>query len=256
MPHAEAQGQRRQTKIPVWRQTAARLGKLCVEVLYPRRCPACDAPLAIGQELCEDCSGKLVIVTPPFCFGCGKHLEDATQEFCHDCLAKIHFFDAGRGLYDYRSVAESMYRFKYHRRSEYAEFYGRKIAAHLGEVIRGWDAQALIPVPVHKERLKKRGYNQAQCLAEVIGRELSIPVESGLLVRAKKTVPMKLLDREQRIKNLKSAFITRDNSVKLKSIIVVDDIYTTGSTIDACAAVLKAAGVEKVFFITLAIGRG
>ncbi len=229
---------------------------LALDLLYPRRCPACDRPLQRGTSICPDCADAFKRVEPPYCFQCGKHLADPTQEYCYDCRRKIHFYDRGAALYDYRSVAETMYRFKYGRRSEYADYFGSRIATCLGDTIRSWHADAIIPVPVHRERFRKRGYNQAESLARAIGERLQIPVYGDILVRTRSTVPMKLLDRRERIKNLKSAFIAKEYSVKLRSTIVVDDIYTTGSTIDACAAVLKEAGVEKVYYIAAAIGRG
>ena len=167
----------------------------------------------------------------------------------------MHEFESGRGLFTYRSMAESMYRFKYAGRREYARFYGEQIVRRLGRTIRGWKPDALIPVPVHSSRKRERGYNQAEVLAEEIGKKMDIPVERRLLKRVKTTMPQKLLDDKGRQNNLKRAFKISRNDVKLKIIVMIDDIYTTGSTIDACAAVLKSAGVEKVYYITAAIGK-
>lgn len=164
-------------------------------------------------------------------------------------------YEQGRALFEYPSVAMSMYRFKYGGRKEYARFYGKQIAYYLKEDIRKWHAQALVPVPIHPQRKYKRGYNQAEALAEEIGFYLQIPVEKGLLKRVKNTQPQKLLDDRQRQNNLKNAFKIGQNDVKWKSIIMIDDIYTTGSTIDHCARVLKQHGVEKIYYIAIAIGR-
>jgi len=123
-------------------------------------------------------------------------------------------------------------------------------------VIRGWNAQALVPVPIHSSRQKDRGFNQAECLAQEIGKRLQIPVCRDLLIRVRKTVPQKELDETERQNNLKKAFKMGINSVKLDTIIMIDDIYTTGSTIDACAAVLLKNGVKKIYFITAAVGQG
>ena len=148
-----------------------------------------------------------------------------------------------------------MYRFKYAGRREYARFYGRQIAYHLKDVIEEWDVDALVPVPIHRSRRIQRGYNQAEVLAKEIGFYLGIPVETHLLKRVKKTLPQKLLDDRQRQNNLKNAFKIGRNDVKCKSTIVIDDIYTTGSTIDHCAKVLKQHGVERIYYISIAIGR-
>ena len=101
-----------------------------------------------------------------------------------------------------------------------------------------------------------RGYNQAQVLAEALGKHLNIPVETDLVRRIRNTKALKALNSKERLNNLKNAFILSQNGVKLKTIIIVDDIYTTGSTIDAMSEVLLAAGVRDVYFIALAIGEG
>ena len=125
----------------------------------------------------------------------------------------------------------------------------------LGGFIRSCRAEALVPVPLHKSRFRKRGYNQAQVLAEELSALTGIPVRTDLIERAEKTAPMKDLSAAERQNNLKKAFKICRNDVKL-SIIVIDDIYTTGSTIDAMSRELKKAGVERIYFVTLAIGRG
>ena len=112
-----------------------------------------------------------------------------------------------------------------------------------------------MPVPVHAARKRERGYNQAEALAGEIGRRMGIPVDFRLIKRVKKTLPQKLLDDRERQNNLKRAFKIARNDVKLKRVVIIDDIYTTGSTIDACALELKRAGVEKVYFIAIAIGK-
>ncbi|MBO5094245.1 MAG: ComF family protein [Lachnospiraceae bacterium] len=225
-----------------------------IDLLFPRRCPVCDRALPIGALICTSCADKLKIVKPPFCRKCGKGLVDEREEYCADCMQTQHFYTEGRALYEYPCVRRSMYRFKYKGRREYAEFYGGELARLLGDVIRRWNPDALVPVPLHRTRRRTRGYNQAQALADVLGRQLGIRVESGLLRRVKKTVPQKCLNREMRQNNLKKAFKLCRNDVKLNTIIVIDDIYTTGSTIDAAAAVLREAGIKEVYFIALAAG--
>ena len=191
----------------------------------------------------------------PRCLKCGKHLGDEREEYCKGCRVAAHKFDQGRGLFEYPSMARSMYRFKYAGRKEYARFYGEQIVKKLGKTIRGWRPDALVPVPVHAARKRERGYNQAEALAGEIGRRMGIPVDFRLIKRVKKTLPQKLLDDRERQNNLKRAFKIARNDVKLKRVVIIDDIYTTGSTIDACALELKRAGVEKVYFIAIAIGK-
>ena len=134
------------------------------------------------------------------------------------------------------------------------DFYSQEVVQRLGEQIRIWNPDAMIGVPLHKAREKKRGYNQAAILASQISRKMGIPFEEKLVVRQKNTLPQKGLDVYQRQNNLKKAFIMSENVVKLDTIVMVDDIYTTGSTMDAVAAVLKASGVKHVYYLALAIG--
>ena len=228
-----------------------------VQLLFPLRCPVCDEIVTpYGEKICLSCMKKLKYVTPPRCFKCGKKLDNEELEYCQDCRKKEHLFVRGRALYDYESVAPAIYRFKYANRREYADFFGEEISRYLGEEIRRIAPDALIPIPLHKARLKKRGYNQAELLAKAVSRYTGVPVYDKILVRVKNTVPLKRLNPQERQKNLKKAFHINGNDVKLKTIILIDDIYTTGSTMDEVTAVLKAAGVEKVYFITLACGRG
>ncbi len=130
------------------------------------------------------------------------------------------------------------------------------MAEQYEDLLRSWNPDALVPIPLHKTRKRKRGFNQAQLLAEKLGKRLEIPVEKRILERTKKTGPQKELNDVQRRANLKNAFQVRQNDVRLKRIVLVDDIYTTGSTIDAAAAVLLEHGAEKVYFLTICIGRG
>ena len=153
-------------------------------------------------------------------------------------------------------MRESMGRFKYKNRREYADFYVKELLERCGETVRAWEADALIPVPLHPKRKRRRGFNQAGLIAEGLGKKLGIPVYGRLLVRVKKTRPQKELSRQERRSNLKNAFQAVQNDVRLRKVILVDDIYTTGSTIDAAAEVLLALGVEKVYFLSICIGRG
>ena len=206
--------------------------------------------------MCRSCAPKLVYVRQPLCMKCGKELSDENQEYCRDCLHKKHLYDRGISLYRYASVKKAVYRFKYAGRQEYAAFFGKEMAWHLGRQILSWKVDALVPVPLHPARKRKRGYNQAELLALEIGKQLGLRVENNWLIRTKNTVPQKLLNGQERQNNLKKAFFIGTDVVKLKKVIVVDDVYTTGSTVDAVARELKEHGVGKVYFITLCIGEG
>ena len=228
-----------------------------LSLLYPRRCPVCDEPVKPWNALiCGECEPALTYIKPPRCMKCGKHIADSGKEYCADCAAHAHLYDRGCALFSYQSVSASIARFKYHGRREYAAFFAACMADVLGNFIRDCQADAFVPVPLHKSRKRRRGYNQAEVLARELSALTGIPVCDDLVGRVKKTVPMKELSAVDRQNNLKKAFKILRNDVKLNTIIIIDDIYTTGSTIDAMSRVLKSAGVERIYFMALAIGRG
>ena len=170
----------------------------CIEwmwdLLFPRRCPVCDGVLRFRKEyICPECLEKIKFIREPACMKCGKGLREEA-EYCYDCARKKHLYIQGAALFEYGSAASSIYRFKYGGRQEYAVFFGRSMAVMLGERMRRWRVQALVPVPIHVSRLRKRGYNQAQLLAEVISSYTGIPVRTDIIARQKKTAPQKELD--------------------------------------------------------------
>lgn len=233
-----------------------RLRDALLQLLFPRRCPVCDDIVwPSGEKICLECLGRLQLLTPPWCMKCGKKLAEE-GEYCADCRRKEHAFVRGRALYEYGSAAPSIYRFKYGGRQEYADFFGEQAAEYLGNFVRNVGPDALIPIPLHRKRKAVRGYNQAELFARVIGRQLGVPVQTGYLVRVKNTEPLKYENSKERQNNLKKAFNIRKNDVKLEKVIIIDDIYTTGSTMDEAARTLKAAGVREVYFIALACGAG
>ncbi len=238
-----------------YRKKAGRILEGLLDLVFPARCPVCDRPAPFSELICPECKKKLRYVGQPRCLKCGKHIADDRQEYCKGCRIIAHKYEKGRGLFAYQSAARSMYRFKYAGRQEYARFYAQEIVEHLGRTIRGWRPDALVPVPVHYTRKRERGYNQAEVLAREIGRRMDFPVDTRLLKRVKKTLPQKMLSDADRQNNLKRAFKIGRNDVKLKRVIIIDDIYTTGSTIDACAETLKNAGVEKIYYVSASIGK-
>lgn len=216
----------------------------------------CDDVLAPGRYICEPCKDTLVRIKSPTCYKCGKGLSDESLEYCQDCGRCNHIYDRGIALYDYPSISKTIYRFKYSNRSEYSKYLGLQMAKYLGPQILSWKPDLIIPVPLHKNKIRKRGYNQAGLLAKEVARSLGISYSDKLVVRTHNTVPMKTLSASERQINLKNAFKVEDNDVKLSKVVIVDDIYTTGATIDAITRVLKEAGVKKVFFVALSIGIG
>ncbi|MBR3308583.1 MAG: ComF family protein [Lachnospiraceae bacterium] len=128
-------------------------------------------------------------------------------------------------------------------------------------IISEWNAEVMLPVPLHKKRFRERGFNQAQLIAERISFWLSklfgivLPVDSDYLLRTENTKPQRILDVSARAQNVKKAFVvsTRNGQYAKRSVILIDDIYTSGATLNACAKTLKEAGTEEVFFLTATV---
>lgn len=268
-----------------------------MNLLFPRRCPVCgDIVLPEGALICPSCIPKLSPVRQPSCKKCGKEVFSDHTEYCPDCMRRRRSFESGVALLNYNEAARrSMAAVKYKNRREYLDFYAEAIAHRYGKWIASLNADALIPVPVHPARLRKRGFNQAEELAVRLGRLTGIPVISDLLIRTRRTAPQKELGPAERLKNLQQAFAVsavyqvsahqvsaRQVSAHRVSehqasahqahgyqapgyrtsghreipscVILVDDIYTTGSTVEACTRILKQSGVERVYFVTVCIG--
>ena len=224
------------------------------EILFPGRWPLCDDVLPFGgRRICDSCKVSLPYVGEDYCLKCGRPLKQKTAEFCPACQRGTHSFDSGRSLFVYNdAVRHSLALFKYKNRREYALFYAEELYKTFNKHIKMKRPDALVPVPVSKSRLRRRGYNQAELLARELGRLTGIPVRTGYISRIRDTPALKELGRRQRQKNLKKAFKITGNDVKLKTIMVIDDIFTTGSTMDEISSVFKEAGVEKVYFLTVA----
>ena len=225
------------------------------ELLFPRRCPVCDDIIKPWGELCcPDCVKKLGYLGSDYCMKCGKGFSNQETEYCHDCRKYTHKFIRGRSLYRYESVAGALFRFKYQGRQEYADFWGEELYKHLGNDICSMKAEAIVPVPLHKSRLNERGYNQSLLLGKALAKRMELPCLDKIAVRHKKTAPQKQLSYAERQNNLKKAFKLCVNDVKLNTVIIIDDIYTTGSTVDALSEVFLENGVRNVYVITLAAG--
>ncbi|CUX29113.1 ComF family protein [Clostridium sp. C105KSO13] len=188
---------------------------------------------------------------------CGKPVGKEEQEFCRDCSRSHAPYEQGRSLWVHRvPVSSAIYRFKYKNKRYYGGIFAEEMAKSFGEQIHRWKIEEIIPVPLHPARQKMRGYNQAQILAEELGKIVDIPVHNQTLYRIQNTRPQKSLDDVQRSRNLKGAFaVSKQYGVK-KNVLIIDDIYTTGSTIKKAAHMLKLGGAEKVYFLTVSIGQG
>lgn len=229
-----------------------------LNLLYPRRCPVCgEITKPAGSLICPSCFRKLSFVQPPVCKKCGKEVSGETVEYCNDCLRRVHAFAYGIALLNYDETARhSIAQIKYNNKREYLDFYGTAMAARFGQEIQKMNVDFLAPVPVHKSRRRRRGFNQAEILAEIMGRRLGLSVEPNALARSRKTLPQKELSAAERLRNLSGA-VTADRKLAAgKRVLLVDDIYTTGSTVEACSRALLEAGAQKVFFVVICIVGG
>lgn len=225
--------------------------------IFPKSCPICDEIIDSEKIICDDCISKIRFVGEPKCKKCGKKLMNDRQEYCEDCNKITHLYEMGVSTFEYtESIRKAIYRFKYHNRRDYGKFFASAIYKNNGKEVENWKCDVIMPVPIHYKRRVKRGYNQAEILAKELGKYINIPVDSKCIIRQTDTKPQKELSVSQRKQNLENAFKIVDNVVKYKKVILVDDIYTTGSTIDECTRVLLSAGVEKVYYISLSIGTG
>lgn len=182
------------------------------------------------------------------------------MEYCYDCSVKEFHYVRGYSVWLYDAVMKrSIIEFKYKGRKEYTQYYVEEMIRHLGSEIKEICPDVIIPIPVHPSRRRQRGYNQAELLANELGNKMHFQTRSDILIRVIKTRPQKELSNVERMKNLERAFCVRrtgEDFSKFHKVLLIDDIYTTGSTIEACAKVLKRAGMGKVYFITLCIGQG
>lgn len=229
-----------------------------VGLLFPRRCPVCQDVVEEREELCcKICRCRLPYVKEPFCLKCGKPLLAEEKEYCRDCAGKKHFYKQGRAAFVYdQTMKRSIAGFKYHGRKEYAAFYAEEILRKCAKQVLAWRAQVLVPIPLHAGRRRKRGYNQAQLLAKELSKRSGIPVDANLLRRQKKTRAQKELTDKERHANLKNAFSLGKSEIPYQRIILIDDIYTTGSTIDEASRVLLEHGAQSVFFLCICVGNG
>lgn len=227
------------------------------DLLFPRRCPVCGGvAMPKGRLICPACLKQLSFVSSPACMKCGKEIGSREQEYCADCIRRKKSFTRGFALLNYDNrAAVSMAAVKYHNKREYLDFYARAAALRFGKQFRQAGIQVIVPVPVHASRLKTRGFNQAAVLAEKLSAELGIPWEE-LLIRVKKTDPQKSLGSAERLKNLRGAFEAEQEAGKWERVLLVDDIYTTGSTAEICSRALLKTGVKQVFVFAVCIGHG
>ena len=228
---------------------------MCLRMLYPQTCYYCGK--INKTAICAVCQKKMIYVNEPRCKRCGKPVRYEEKEFCEDCRRERIFYEQGRSVWVHKDpVAWSVYQFKYHNRRVFGEFYASEMWRIHGNKISDWNIDTIVPVPLHWKRRLDRGYNQAEILAKHLGRFSKIPVQTKGMKRIRYTERQKSLGHKERKKNLTGAFVVTKKWKKARNVLVVDDIYTTGNTINEISKILRQEGVEKVFFLTISIGQG
>lgn len=188
---------------------------------------------------------------------CGKPLKKDTDEYCPDCISASTCLVQGRNLWTHREpVAGALYRLKYHNKRNYGKIFARELAQQYTGEIKRWKIDVIIPVPLHSSRRRKRGFNQAEIIAGELASLTGIPLRTDVLFRIKKTLPQKSLGRTERQANLNGAFAVSRTWKACKNVLLIDDIYTTGATLEKAAKMLRTVGVQNVYFLTVSIGQG
>jgi len=173
---------------------------------------------------------------------------------CQRCAERRHVFEQSVSPFEYRDeMRKAVLRFKYSGRAEYTAFFARSIAVYAGRKVKIWKPDVIVPVPLHPSRMRKRGYNQAALIAEALSGEFDIPYDEKLIKRTRRTRRQMELDSEQRSRNISGAFSCAKNRPVPGTVLLTDDILTTGSTLDACAEELKKAGAELVYALCLCV---
>ncbi len=234
------------------------LDEKLVGAFYPEACPLCGRLIKEEENyLCNKCKTTLPYLKAPLCLKCGKEVENEEQDVCNDCGRLTRSYEKGFPVFNYcEPVSESLAGFKYGNKRAYAGYYAYEMVKCHGKSFCDIAPDALLPVPIHKSKLKKRGYNQAELIAKKLGKYLGVPVDSGVLARDINTLPQKNLNDAEREQNLKRAFIYTRKIVEYNKVILVDDIYTTGATVEACTRVLHDAGIKEVYYTSICIGKG
>lgn len=224
-----------------------------LNILFPETCPVCQNPATDHKTapICSDCWQSVSPYECPMCQRCGKPLVSDVSMTCRECLEDAPAFSYARSFGLYEGVLK--------KAISLLKFYGiKRLSKPLSDIILHIEiprVDAVIPVPLHEKRLRQREFNQSALLAKNIAKNLGIEVLVNCLVKVRDTMPQVGLRSQDRRKNIKHAFdIKQEELVKGKNVILIDDVVTTGATVRECSRVLKKAGAENIYVITLAHG--
>src|SRR6185437_12933506 len=257
MNRLAAEGERQTPSLVArWRRGVAHAFRFVLDVALPPLCPSCRAPLGDGQGLCAACWAKLSFIEPPYCARLGIPFvyDPGPGLLSMEAIANPPSYDRARAAVRYDDVARALvHRFKYSDHLKLAPMLGQWMARAGRELTR--EADALVPVPLHWRRLWARRFNQSAALAFAVGRAAGVPVLAESLKRVKATPQQVGLDKTERAHNVQGAFRVppeRKADVAGRRLILVDDVLTSGATVDACARALLRAGAAHVDVLVFA----
>jgi ComF family protein len=228
----------------------ATLRNALLDLVFPPHCVACHSA---GEWFCSACRASIEKVMPPLCDRCGRSLvvrPSLFQSECPHCNKHPLQIDGTRAVAIFEgNLRAAIHAFKYQHRTELAELLGELIGEYLAE--QPLPGDAIIPVPLHHIREQERGFNQALLLAEAIGAHRRVPVWKGVLRRIRATLSQVDLSAAERRENVKDAFEATERVAGVR-ILLIDDVCTTGATMEACGLALKARGAKSVWGLALA----
>jgi len=226
-----------------------------IDLLFPPRCVLCRT-FDTNDSLCDACFSSFHKLVSPACTICGGPFPDGIQEdhVCEECIKRKPYFDSAAAPYLYDgAIMDAVHQFKYGGKSHIARVLGPLLAAFGRERLRDLRGIQVMPVPLHPRRLRERGYNQSLLLARHVAPGLGASLDFLSLRRTRDTRVQTGLKKNERRRNVRRAFeVTDRNAVKGKTILLVDDVATTGSTLNECARVLRKAGCNEIHCLVLA----
>jgi competence protein ComFC len=226
-----------------------------IGLLYPKRIKCCVCGRDAKEAVCSTCLSQLEYIEGRVCLKCGKGIDDEYDaNICPDCKRADKNFDMAFSCFEYKDMGKTIiHKLKYENCKEVAQTLGRLMIQKIAEESINLDA--IVPVPIHKSKELKRGFNQAQLIAEEIAASVGLPLWD-CIIRTKVTTDQFKLDKVNRNLNVHNAFCINllYNNVKYENVLLVDDVYTTGSTVDECSRILKQQGAKRIFVITAATG--
>ncbi|WMJ77926.1 MULTISPECIES: ComF family protein [unclassified Sedimentibacter] len=229
-----------------------------LELIYPEKntcfiCETYDEKIN-DKYICSDCEKKIKKIIHPACSKCCKPIDfDSFDGLCRECRNSDRYFETSRSPYAYEGIIKkAIYSYKYYNKSYFFKFFGNCLVDYMKDTNYAY-FDFIASVPIHPSKMRKRGYNQSELIARYIASRLCIPYVDALK-RTKKTLKQSGQKKEDRRKNLRNAFTVKKSAQKIinSTILLVDDIYTTGSTVDECSKALIKYGAEKVYIITIA----